>query len=60
VSALESLSESNLESLVRVVYDDVDPRIHALAQSSLLAHLIKLEEDGIAECRDERWRLRSI
>jgi glyoxylase-like metal-dependent hydrolase (beta-lactamase superfamily II) len=60
VSALESSSESNLESLVRVVYDDVDPRIHALAQSSLLAHLIKLQEDGIAECRDERWRLRSI
>ena len=60
VSALESLSESNLESLVRVVYDDVDPRIHALAQSSLLAHLIKLEEDGIAECRDQRWRLRLI
>lgn len=57
--ALESSPDSNLESLVRVVYDDVDPRIHPLAQSSLMAHLIKLEEDGIAERRDQRWRLRT-
>jgi hypothetical protein len=45
------------------VYDDVDPRLHPVAKSSLLAHLIKLEEDGRAE-RDSSdpgatWRLKS-
>lgn len=34
------------DALVPLVYDDVDPRIHPVARFSLLAHLIKLYEEG--------------
>ncbi|MET0533570.1 MAG: MBL fold metallo-hydrolase [Steroidobacter sp.] len=37
---------ANIETLVVSVYDDVDPRLHPVAKSSLLAHLLKLERDG--------------
>lgn len=37
---------ANLDTLVVSVYDDVDPRLHPVAKGSLLAHLLKLEEDG--------------
>jgi glyoxylase-like metal-dependent hydrolase (beta-lactamase superfamily II) len=40
----------SLEDLLPRVYDDVDPRLHVLARSSLLAHLLKLE----AEARVQR------
>ena len=36
----------NIDTLVTSVYDDVDPRLHPVAKGSLLAHLLKLEEDG--------------
>lgn len=41
--------------LVPHVYKDVDKKLYGLAERSLLAHLIKLEDDGIASCADERW-----
>jgi hypothetical protein len=59
VHALESSGASELETLVRVVYDDVDPRIHALAKSSLLAHLIRLQEEHRAARTGNHWSLRS-
>lgn len=37
---------ASVDMLVSSVYDDVDPRLHELAKSSLLAHLIKLERDA--------------
>jgi glyoxylase-like metal-dependent hydrolase (beta-lactamase superfamily II) len=37
-----------VDDFVARVYDDVDPRLHPLAKSSLLAHLQKLERDGRA------------
>ncbi|HEY8537987.1 MAG TPA: MBL fold metallo-hydrolase [Steroidobacteraceae bacterium] len=37
-----------LDELVKLVYDDVDPRLHPLARASLLAHLEKLQEEGRA------------
>lgn len=43
---LASTGVASVEALVRSVYDDVDHRLHELAKSSLLAHLIKLERDG--------------
>ena len=46
---------ATLDALVAHVYDDVDPRLHGLAKSSLLAHLQKLEADGIARCEAEMW-----
>ena len=49
--------DATLDVLVADVYDEIDPAIHGLAQRSLLAHLIKLEEDGTAATRGDRWRL---
>jgi len=41
--------------LVPRVYRDVDPELHGLAERSLLAHLIKLAEDGSARETDGLW-----
>ena len=41
--------------LVPHVYQDVHEHLYALAARSLLAHLIKLEEDGLALQSDDRW-----
>lgn len=46
VARLDHSGRSNLDALVVSVYDDVDPRLHPVAKGSLLAHLLKLEEDG--------------
>jgi glyoxylase-like metal-dependent hydrolase (beta-lactamase superfamily II) len=57
---LEKLTErahATLDELVMFVYDDVDPRIHPLAKSSLLAHLQKLAADGKAVVEGEVWRV---
>lgn len=49
VERLRRAGRASVDSLVASVYDDVDPRLHPIAKSSLLAHLIKLEEDGRAQ-----------
>ncbi len=41
--------------LVPRVYKDVDKKLYGWAERSLLAHLIKLEEDEAAACADDRW-----
>jgi glyoxylase-like metal-dependent hydrolase (beta-lactamase superfamily II) len=48
VERLRAAGRATVDGLVASVYDDVDPRLHPVAKSSLLAHLIKLEEDGRA------------
>jgi glyoxylase-like metal-dependent hydrolase (beta-lactamase superfamily II) len=48
VERLRAAGRASVDGLVAAVYDDVDPRLHPVAKSSLLAHLIKLEEDGRA------------
>lgn len=59
LSALKSLSASGpvpLELLVPVVYDEIDPILHPVARRSLLAHLDKLETEGIAAIDEQgRW-----
>jgi glyoxylase-like metal-dependent hydrolase (beta-lactamase superfamily II) len=50
---LTALTAANLDVLVKSVYDDVDPRVHVLARASLLAHLIKLQQDGRVQCSPE-------
>lgn len=58
VARLAALPDATLEVLVKSVYDDVDPRVHVLAQASLLAHLMKLQHEGRARCSPaERWSL---
>lgn len=56
VQGLGSHGPGDLDQLVAVIYDDVDPSIHAIAKLSLLAHLLKLEHEGRAACQDEIWR----
>ena len=46
VACLGRAGTADLDTLVVSVYDDVDPRLHPVAKGSLLAHLLKLEEDG--------------
>lgn len=54
-AALEAGAGLTTAELVPHVYKDVNPSLYALAERSLLAHLIKLEEDGRASSSDERW-----
>ncbi|MHC5063074.1 MAG: MBL fold metallo-hydrolase [Planctomycetota bacterium] len=55
LAALESGLNSTVE-LLQVVYQDVDPRIHAMAERSLLAGLIKLQEDGKVKEIQGSWQ----
>lgn len=41
--------------LVPYVYQDVSPHLFPLAERSLLAHLLKLEIDGLAAASADRW-----
>ncbi len=41
--------------MVPHVYKDVDQNLYGWAERSLLAHLLKLEEDGIASQADGQW-----
>ena len=44
-----------LEQLIPAVYDDVPEQLWPWAQRTLLAHLLKLEEDGGVVRTDEHW-----
>lgn len=46
---------ATLHELVKVVYSDVNPSLHPLAERSLLAHLEKLAADSRVVCRSDRW-----
>lgn len=59
VDALGRLGAATSSALVPLVYADVPPAIFPLAERSLVAHLVKLVEDGRVERAGERWRLRS-
>lgn len=54
---LEMLGACELDRLVSSVYDDVLPTLHRWARHSLLAHLIKLEEEGRVQRASDRWQL---
>jgi glyoxylase-like metal-dependent hydrolase (beta-lactamase superfamily II)/8-oxo-dGTP pyrophosphatase MutT (NUDIX family) len=48
---------AGLLDLLPKVYDDVPPSVYPLAKRSLLAVLIKLEEEGICRQSDQGWQL---
>ena len=48
LNGLRELAPCDLDSLVRRVYDDVDPALHRWAKLSMEAHLIKLDREGRA------------
>jgi glyoxylase-like metal-dependent hydrolase (beta-lactamase superfamily II)/8-oxo-dGTP pyrophosphatase MutT (NUDIX family) len=57
LAALAAHGPEALDNLVPHVYDDVPARMHPVASRSLLAHLIKLREEGRAVEAESRWRI---
>jgi glyoxylase-like metal-dependent hydrolase (beta-lactamase superfamily II) len=55
--ALVENPELSARDLVPHVYEEIPKRLYAWAERSLLAHLLKLEEDGEARCDSDRWRI---
>ena len=57
VAGLGQLGNSDLDGLVETVYDDIPGHLLPLARQTLLAHLIKLEQEGRARREQDRWYL---
>ena len=57
LAALGASNGAAVGELLRHVYDDVEPRLHGVAERSLLAHLIKLREDHRAREGERGWYL---
>ena len=51
------MPRARLDALVDTVYAEVDPRVKHAAARSLLAHLIKLQEDGVVVQHDDGYAL---
>lgn len=56
-AALAGNPNLTTRELVPHVYSDVDEKLYGLAERSLLAHLLKLEDDGVAITTNDRWLL---
>jgi len=59
VTAVATNPGLTVTDLVPQVYRDVDPQLFAWAERSLLAHLLKLEDDGRAFVQDGCWQLQT-
>jgi len=57
LSAVQAKPGGTLEELVTLAYDDTPLRLHPVAQRSLYAHLLKLQEDARVTEEGGRWRL---
>ena len=57
VASMRDHPDLTLRDLTPFVYDEVDRKLHHLAERSLLAHLVKLETEGNATRENEKWRL---
>jgi glyoxylase-like metal-dependent hydrolase (beta-lactamase superfamily II) len=56
-TAIAQLHTANTADLTAVAYQDVDKSLHAIAELSLLAHLIKLEQENFVKKNNELWQL---
>jgi glyoxylase-like metal-dependent hydrolase (beta-lactamase superfamily II)/8-oxo-dGTP pyrophosphatase MutT (NUDIX family) len=56
LAALAAHGPATLEALLPHVYDDVPSRMHPVASRSLLAHLLKLADEGRAAEAGGTWR----
>ena len=52
---VEKNQNSNIDDLLPLVYDDVPEMLYPIAKMSLLAHLIKLDEDGKILSKDNLY-----
>ena len=59
LSAVESYPNHTTHELIPHVYEDVDPKLYGWAERSLFAHLLKLEDDGVAARKNGRWDLQN-
>jgi len=57
MQALRELEPATAPRLLERVYDDVPKGLHSMAMRSLLAHLIKLRDEGIAIEIESEWSL---
>ena len=57
VAKLEAHPNSKISELLPHVYGDVHEKLFSVAERSLLAHLLKLEDDRIAELVGDHWSL---
>ena len=57
IGAIREQHNPTTTELLATVYDDVDSRLLPVAERSLLAHLIKLGEDGRARETNKHWML---
>lgn len=59
-SILEAVKEGaeTLQEIVAPVYTDVSPKAHVMAERAVLAHLQKLEADGLVFYEQEGWHAR--
>ena len=48
IGAMQAQPEGSMDDWVKLAYDDVDPRIWPLAKRSLLAHVDRVRELGLA------------
>lgn len=58
LAAVQSNAGLTAHDLVPRVYQDVPEHLYGLAERSLLAHLLKLEADGMAAREDGHWTAR--
>lgn len=56
VGALAQHAPCAIDVLLPTVYADVPPALYPMARRSLLAHLLKLRDDGAVLCENDVWR----
>ena len=56
LTAALTTTPTSLEALCAIAYADTPPMLSPIATRSLLAHLIKLAEDGRARAVQDRWQ----
>ena len=59
VAQLEAHPNSTISEILPHVYGDVHEKLYGVAERSLLAHLLKLEDDKSVKKDADRWRLTS-
>jgi hypothetical protein len=60
IDALEANPGSTAKELVPGVYREVEQHLHKLAERSLLAHLIKLDQESRATISGGRWTMAKV
>ncbi len=59
IVAVLSAATASIANIAARLYPDLDPALVSQGRDSVLAHLVKLDADGVAERVDGGWRLRA-